>query len=454
MLKLRQASLLCALATLSLVLFACSLDIKPTPKEKPPILYLQPNITQIFTELYEAYGLAHPPARTFFDEAIYLDQSTPLTILPMQPSNQNVFDHASHTLTDFHQRHKDLELYIDPLKPKPFFYTASGSKHLFVALVYGIAMSEPDKKFLFVEQAPYYSGHPNAVTGLFKYPNARWQSFHQPEDIKAEPGEILVEVVTSPNNPDGKFRKPLTNAKIIIADFVFASSAFGNDGTGYLAQNIDWIRQARADGKHVFSFNSASKQFGKTGARCGYIWYPMHDAYATTIFSKFFGFISQSTVAGGTIGLAEFLNLIKALQDVPDGGHSLRQDCRLSLIKRHELVAKEFTRRYPGSEVISIPSSPTFFARLHDARIPQIKASDILMNDLNVSVNHGEPMGESNEFIRLNLSGSSETLVAFLNRLAGEEGNRYKRQDVLLLNEAAIRKRPQAASKEKALTYP
>lgn len=409
-----------------------TIPARSTSAEYRPTIYLQPNITQIFTELYAAYGLLHPPAKTFFDDAVYLDQSTPITILPMQPADQVIFDHASRVLSEFHTRVNDLELYIDPTQPKPFFYTASGSKHLIVALVYGMVMAEPDKKFLFVEQAPFYSGHPSAVSGIFKYPNARFLAFHDPAEVKPEPGEVLVEFVTSPNNPDGKFRKPLTNAQIIIADFVFASSAFGSDGTGYLDRNIDWMRQARAQGKHVFSFNSASKQFGKTGARCGYIWYPIYDPYAALIFPKFFGFISASTVAGGTVGLAEFLDLIKALLELPDTGKALRVDCRASLIQRHELVNKELLRRYPGSEVISIPGSPTFFAKLKDPRIPSKRASDVILDDLAVSVNNGEPMGENNEFIRFNLSGASETLVIFLNRLAGE--NRYTIPDVLSIS--------------------
>ncbi len=89
-----------------------------------PIVYLQPNTTQLFTELYQAYGLFNPPARTVFEDALYLDQSTPVSILPMQPSNQNIFDHASDVLTEFHNRMGDLELYVDPKKAKPFFYTA------------------------------------------------------------------------------------------------------------------------------------------------------------------------------------------------------------------------------------------------------------------------------------------------------------------------------------------
>lgn len=416
------------------LIVSCLIFCSPIFAEQP-IIYLQPNITQIFTEIYKAHQL-NPPARTFFDEAIYLDQSTPQTILPIQPSNQQVFDHASQILERFHGRVGDLELYIDPTKPKPFFYTASGSKHLIVALVYAIAMTEPDKKFLFVQQIPYYSGHPNAVSGIFKYPNVRYLGFHDVNEIKAEEGEILVEIVTSPNNPDGLFRKPVTQAKIIMADFVFASSGFGGDETGYLDQNIAWVKDARAQGKLVFSFNSASKQFGITGARCGYIWFPMYDPYAALIFNKFFGFISASTVAGGTIGLAHFLDYIKAFIDLPDNGKAIRTTCRKSLIKRHELVQKEILQKYPGSEVISIPGSPTFFAKIKDARIPDKKASSILLEDFNVAVNNGEPMGESDEFIRLNLSGSSRDLTSFLNRLAGQE--KYKIEDVLILPQSIL----------------
>ncbi len=394
----------------------------------PAIIYLQPNTTQLFTELYQAYGLLHPPEKTVFEEALYLDQSNLTTIVPLQLSNREIFKQASDILSAFHRRSGDLELYIDPAKPEPFFYTACGSKHLIVALVYAIAMSEPSRKFLFVEQAPFYSGHPNAVNGLFSYPNARFLSFHNPSEIQLQPEEVLVEFVTSPNNPDGKIRKPLTNAAILIADFVFASSVFGSDGTGYLKQNLDWIRKARSEGKHVFSFNSASKQFGKTGARCGYIWFPLYDEYASSIFKKFFGFISSSTVAGGSIGLADFLNLIQALGELPDGGEALRQDGGKSLRMRHAKVAVEFLRRYPGSTVISIPGSSTVFAKMNDPRVPKEKAADILFQDLRATVNNGEPMGESNEFIRLNLTGFSGILAEFLNRLSG--GDNYTASDL------------------------
>lgn len=408
------------------------LTLQPLQGKETPVIYLQPNTTQLFSELYERYGILNHPRRTFFESALYLDQSIPPHNVPFQPSNEAIFNRASEILMQFHKKVGDLELYVDPMQAQTAFYIGAGSKHLIVALVYGIVMSEPDKKFVFVEEAPYYSGHPNAVKGIFKYPNARFLTFHDPSEIKLEPGEMLVEFVTSPNNPDGKFRKPVTDAQIVIADFVFASSAFG-DGTGYVEKNSAWIKEARAQGKHLFSFNSASKQFGKTGTRIGYLWYPMYDSYAASIFDHFFDFIAGSTVGAGSEGLADFLDLIQAFLNLPDNGNSLRKDAHQSLTQRHRLIERELLHRYPGSSVVSIPGSPTLFAKIKDPRIPQKRAADVLLDDLAVSVNNGEPMGENDEYIRLNLSGYSQSLATFLNRLNPEK--KYAKEDVFFASQ-------------------
>ena len=39
-------------------------------EDKDPTIYLQPNTTQLFTELYQAYDLLNPVKRTFFEEAL------------------------------------------------------------------------------------------------------------------------------------------------------------------------------------------------------------------------------------------------------------------------------------------------------------------------------------------------------------------------------------------------
>jgi len=57
--------------------------------------------------------------------------------------------------------------------------------------------------------------------------------------------------------------------------------------------------------------------------------------------------------------------------------------------------------------------------------------SSILLEDFNISVNGGETMGETSQFIRLNLCGQSQQLVELLNRLAGQK--KYEKESVFIL---------------------
>ena len=396
------------------------------------VLYLRPNTTQLFTELYQRYGLLNNPALTVIEQAPYLDQVGAPAPFPMQPANTAIFNHAETILKKFHTRSGNLDLFLEPGNTETFFYTASGSAQIIYALVYAIGTTFPDQQFLFVEKTPYYSGHRSAVELLFKYPNVRWQGFKNPSEINLLPGETLIEFVTSPNNPDGVFREPETDAEIIIADFVFASSAFG-DGTGYLDANLAWVRRARAAGKNVFSFNSSSKQFGKTGCRCGYLWFPMNHPFNTAIFPQFFNYISLSTIGGSTAGLSEFLDLISALLERKDTGQSLRRDAYDSLVRRYAILSKEILLRYPGSTIVSIAGSPALFVHLFDSRLPAKSARAIIFDDLESSVSGGAPFGATDEYFRVSLTGYSAELAEFTNRLAGSK--KYCADDFLISSE-------------------
>jgi aspartate/methionine/tyrosine aminotransferase len=431
----------------------CSLNVTKSYSSisNEPVIYLRPNTTQVFTELYQKYGLIDNAPVNVIVDAVYLDQTGQPPILPLQPSNQSIFSHAETVLHEFHKSQKNIELFLAPTESDSFFYTSNGSIQIIFALVYAIAISEPDKKFLFVEKIPYYSGHENSVGKVMPYSNARFQGFHDVDEIKPETGEILVEFVTSPNNPDGKFRKPFTDASIIIGDFVFASSAFGKNGTGYLKENLEWIKKVRSEGKHFFSFNSASKQFGKTGNRCGYLWYPMSDVYAKSIFDNFFKYISSTTVAGNTTGLSNFLDLISAFLMLPDKGAQLRADGFKIITIRHEIIKKELIARYPSSIVISIAGSPTLFAQLKDSRIPESTAADIILKDTNTSINPGTITGEDMSFIRLNLTGYTDELVTFANRLAGFE--KYVRDDLFFSSKAICSEKTIYSENDKGITY-
>jgi aspartate/methionine/tyrosine aminotransferase len=375
---------------------------------------MRPNETPMFTELYQRYGLLNPPALHVFDSSIYLGQPGKKTLLI--PSSDAFFNDVDQSLRAYHKRIGNQGLFLDPKETKPTFCPSNGSLQTIFGLVYAIATTEPEKHFLFVEKIPFYSYHEHAIS-YRPYPNARFQGFNDPSEIKPKPEETLVEFVTSPNNPDGTFRQPYTQANIIIADFVFASPSYGSDGTGYIKENLAWISKARAEGKHVFAFNSVSKALGKPGYRLGYMWFPMSDSYAASIFHNFFSYTWKLTVGGSTPGVADALNLISALLKLPDAGQALRTDAFNTIVKRHNLVKTELLKRYPGTEVTSIEGSPTLFAKLHtDGK--KIPAEDIIFKDLNVAVDNGNTMGATDDFIRINLCGYSGDLAEFLNRLA------------------------------------
>ncbi|WP_419420788.1 aminotransferase class I/II-fold pyridoxal phosphate-dependent enzyme [Legionella sp. D16C41] len=392
-----------------------------------PLLYLRPNETPIFTELYQRYGLLNPPKIHVYDSSVYLGQPGEKSLLIN--SSEAFFNDVDQALRTYHKRLNNQELFINPNESKPIFSLSNGSLQMLFALVYAIATTEPQKNFLFVEKIPFYSFHEHAVS-YRPYSNARFQGFNDPSEIKPGPNETVVEFVTSPNNPDGKFRQPYTQAKIIIADFVFASPTYGSNGTGYIKENIDWLTKARNEGKHIFAFNSVSKALGRPGFRLGYMWFPMTDSYAASIFHNYFSYIWKLTVGGSTPGVADALNLMSAITALPDAGQSMRTDAFQTIAKRHKLVTTEMLKRFPGTEVVSIEGSPTFFAKLNTPEAQQIAAKDILLKTLNVSVDNGNTMGATDNFIRINLCGYSGDLAEFLNRLAGS--NKYKADELLV----------------------
>lgn len=392
-----------------------------------PLIYMRPNETPMFTELYQRYGLLNPPALHVYDSSIYLGQPGEKGLLI--PSNEVFFHDVEQALRAYHSRLGNQELFLDPAEKKYVFSPSNGSLQIIFALVYAVATTEPQKKFVIVEKIPFYSFHEHAVN-YRPYPNVRFQGFNDPSDIKLKPDETLVEFVTSPNNPDGTFREPYTDAKIIFADFVFASPSYGSDGSGYIKENIAWIAKAKSEGKHVFAFNSVSKGLGKPGYRLGYMWFPVSDDYGASLFPNFFPYLWKLTVGSSTPGIAEALNLMSALIALPDAGQALRTDAFNTIVKRHDIVKTELLKRYPGSQVTSVPGSPTLFAKINSPDISNKSGEEVLLKDVNAAVDNGNTMGATPDFIRINLCGYSGDLAEFLNRLAQEK--KYKAEDLLL----------------------
>jgi len=403
------------------------------------VLDLTTNVSQIFTELYQRYDILTNPDLDVFEDSLYLEG--------LQSSS--IKSRMNSSLLEYHKSEGTLELYVDPSKDSKdhTFVAGCGSTQLYKGLVYAIVTTYPKRKFLFVQKIPYFSGHEDAVTKVFPYKNAKYQGYNDPKKVKRKDGVTIVEFVTSPNNPNGKFRKPETNPDVILGDFVFASSSFGDDGTGYIDRNRDWLRKVRKQGTCVLSYNSASKQFGHTGDRLGYMWFPMYHPFAAPIFSQLNNFIAI-TVGTNLYGSSHFLNLLAPLIDY---GKNIRKDANISLRTRLSILSKALRNRYPGSKIVSVPGSPTLFVKIKDPRIPEKKASEILLADTQVETADGSLYGANDEYVRINIMAFSQDLAIFANRLL--QTDKYTKFDMLLSQRSPPQPVPICGGGKKLVEY-
>ncbi|KAL5723919.1 L-tryptophan--pyruvate aminotransferase [Ranunculus cassubicifolius] len=87
-----------------------------------------------------------------------------------------------------------------------YILVGTGSTQLFQAALFALSSSDSSEPINVVSAAPYYSCYP-AVSDLLKSQLHKWAG-DALEFVKDEP---YIEVVTSPNNPDGFCREPVVN---------------------------------------------------------------------------------------------------------------------------------------------------------------------------------------------------------------------------------------------------
>ncbi|XP_054825639.1 L-tryptophan--pyruvate aminotransferase 1-like [Prosopis cineraria] len=90
----------------------------------------------------------------------------------------------------------------------------NGSTQLFQASLFALSssssssLSPADIPMNVVAAAPYYSGYP-VETDIVRSSLYRWSG----DALKYDKNEAYIEIVTSPNNPDGSIRRPMVNNK-------------------------------------------------------------------------------------------------------------------------------------------------------------------------------------------------------------------------------------------------
>lgn len=195
----------------------------------------------------------------------------------------------------------------------------TGSTQLFMAALYALSPPKADgagEPMSVVSTAPYYSSYP-AVTDFLRSGLFRWAG-----DANSFGGDKYIELVCSPNNPDGSLR-----------DAVLSSDAGKavHDLAYYWPQYTPITR--RAD--HDIMLFTVSKSTGHAGTRIG--WALVKDREVARRMTKF--------VELNTIGVSKDsqLRAAKVLRAVSDGYDGTEHSSSGTPARRHRLF--DFGRR-------------------------------------------------------------------------------------------------------------
>ncbi|KAG1342848.1 tryptophan aminotransferase-related protein 1 [Cocos nucifera] len=88
-----------------------------------------------------------------------------------------------------------------------YIVVGTGSTQLFQAALYALSPSDASEPISVVSAVPYYSSYP-AVTGYLRSGLFRWAG-----DAYTYKGDKYIELVCSPNNPDGSIREAVLNSE-------------------------------------------------------------------------------------------------------------------------------------------------------------------------------------------------------------------------------------------------
>ncbi|KAK3164001.1 hypothetical protein QOZ80_1AG0011260 [Eleusine coracana subsp. coracana] len=168
----------------------------------------------------------------------------------------------------------------------------TGSTQLFMAALYALSPPGADEPMSVVSTAPYYSSYP-AVTDFLQSGLFKWAG-----DANAFNGDTYIELVCSPNNPDGSIREAVLASE---------TGKAVHDLAYYWPQYTPITR--RAD--HDIMLFTVSKSTGHAGTRIG--WALVKDRGIAQKMTKF--------IELNTIGVSKDsqLRAAKVLKAVSDG---------------------------------------------------------------------------------------------------------------------------------------
>ncbi|KAF8390473.1 hypothetical protein HHK36_024999 [Tetracentron sinense] len=290
-----------------------------------------------------------------------------------------------------------------------YILVGTGSMQLFQAALYALAPPDASKPIAVVAAAPYYNSYP-LVTDYLKSGLYSWAG----DAYTFDRDEPYIELVTSPNNPDGYMREAVVNRSggMVIHDLAY-----------YWPQYTPITSPA----DHDLMLFTVSKSTGHAGTRIG--WALVKDKEVAKKMTKF--------IELNTIGVSKDsqLRAAKILQAISDNCQHLgNHDDGKSFFKHsHRLM----TKRWEGlrdavrqSGLFSLPEfQPRFCNYLDRVAEPHpafawlkcegdIEDCESFLRGHQIITRSGKHFGADSTYVRVSMLDRDETFNLFLERLS------------------------------------
>lgn len=286
----------------------------------------------------------------------------------------------------------------------------TGSTQLYQAALYALSPPDASEPMSVVSAAPFYSSYP-LMTDFLKSGLYKWAG----DAHKFTQNKPYIELVTSPNNPDGSTRKPVVNRKegILVHDLAY-----------YWPQYTPITSPA----DHDLMLFTVSKSSGHAGARIG--WALVKDK---EVARKMTEFIEINTIGVSKDSQLRAAKILQVLADGCDRVASGAKEVQTFFDNSYILMEKRWKQLRAAvekSRLFSVPNLYTArcnFSGRHFETQPafawlkcegEIEHCGIFLRSHHILTRGGEHFGVSQKYVRISMLARDEMFDLFTKRLS------------------------------------
>ncbi|KAL1347387.1 hypothetical protein HN51_023473 [Arachis hypogaea] len=283
----------------------------------------------------------------------------------------------------------------------------TGSSQLFLAALYALSPTHSPQPISVVSASPYYSSYPSMTdyqkSGLYKWGG---------DADKFDKSGPYIELVTSPNNPDGCVRRSVLNRSegLLVHDLAY-----------YWPQ----YTPISSPSNHDLTLFTLSKTTGHAGMRIG--WALVKDKEVAKKMTKFIELNTIGVSKDSQLRAAKVLRAVSDSCELQGGGESFFQFSHKIMSDRWKQL-REAVQRSNG--FFSVPTfSPSFCTFFNQNLEPHpafvwlkcernVEDCESFLRGHNILTRSGTHFGVSQQYVRISMLDTDENFMHFLHRLS------------------------------------